>query len=312
MSARGWQRWVWLIIGSLAALAAGWALLDPSLYDGLITPELRPGVVGQDVVSLLAGLALCAAAGRRTPRPAAEIAGLGLVSYFAYAYGIFAIERMYNPLYLVYLAIFALASWSAVLGAFALVGRYARGASMSAGSRRLCAVGAVLQPLIFYPLWITMLVPLLRQREQIDALYSIFVIDPCFVMPAFLLIAVGLLRDRHWSLVLAPAIFVLGAVLIGSLALAELLKPAYGIDLTAPGLAPPLLLSATFVLLTVLALRALRWGCRTPIEPTPILAGSTVVRWSLRGAAPGPGCVPSDGRLPTGAARRPGRGPSGV
>jgi predicted lipid-binding transport protein (Tim44 family) len=56
---------------------------------------------------------------------------------------------------------------------------------------------------------------------------------------------------------LAPVMFVLGAVLIFSLALGELLKPAFGSPITMAGLLPPTLLTALFVALAVLHLKKL-------------------------------------------------------
>ena len=88
--------------------------------------------------------------------------------------------------------------------------------------RLLSASGAILQPLIFYPLWIGMLLPLMRTGEQIDSLYSIFILDLCFIMPAFLILSVLAYRSHGTGLLLLPAIYVLGFTLIFSLAVGEL------------------------------------------------------------------------------------------
>jgi hypothetical protein len=124
----------------------------------------------------------------------------------------------------------------------------------------ISAGGALLQPLIFYPLWIGMLIPLMINHNQIDSLYSIFLLDLVFIMPAFLLVAVGQLLGRGWAVVLAPVMFVLGAVLIFSLALGELVKPAFGSPVTVAGLLPPTLLTLLFVALAVPHLTRLSIG----------------------------------------------------
>jgi hypothetical protein len=69
--------------------------------------------------------------------------------------------------------------------------------------------------------------------------------------------------------VLAPVMFVLGAVLIFSLALGELVKPAFGSPITTAGLLPPTLLTALFVALAVLHLRKLSFSpsAHPPTEP---------------------------------------------
>ena len=185
---------------------------------------------------------------------------LGLLGYLFYAYGIYVIERVYNGWYLNYLAIFGMAAWLGVLGAIDVVHRTADRATLARRVSRVSAVGALLQPLIFYPLWISMLIPLMVNRDQIDSLYSIFILDLVFIMPAFLLVAVGLFRGRGWAVLLAPVLFVLGAVLIFSLALGELVKPAFGSPITAAGVVPPTLLTVLFVALAILHLTRLTIG----------------------------------------------------
>ncbi|MFO8061090.1 MAG: hypothetical protein R6U70_10615 [Bacillota bacterium] len=41
-----------------------------------------------------------------------QIAALSLVAYLFYGYGIYVIEQIYSPLYLLYMAIFAFSFWS--------------------------------------------------------------------------------------------------------------------------------------------------------------------------------------------------------
>jgi len=103
-----------------------------------------------------------------------------------------------------------------------------------------------------------MLLPLMTRRDQIDSLHSIFILDLCFIMPAFLFIAVGSFGNRGWAILLGPAMFVLGGALILSLALGELVKPAFGMPVTAAALTPPAVLTALFVVLAFVHLGALR------------------------------------------------------
>ena len=251
----------WLLTGALSVVTAGWGLVDPGIYLGVIASATRPGALSQDLISLAAGLALCGLAVPRTRAgPKTELVALGLLGYLFYAYGIYVIERVYNGWYLNYLAIFGLAAWLGVLGAVDVVHRTADRATLARRLSRVSAVGALLQPLIFYPLWISMLIPLMLHRDQIDSLYSIFILDLVFIMPAFLLVAVGLFRARSWAVLLAPVLFVLGAVLIFSLALGELVKPAFGSPITAAGVVPPTLLTVLFAALAILHLTGLTIG----------------------------------------------------
>ncbi len=253
-----WERAAWIAAGLLAMVAAGWGLADPTLYDRLIDPATVPGAFGQDAISAAAGLALVALAlaGRRQGLRM-QLVGLGLLGYLVYAYGIFVIERVYNPLYLVYLAVFALASWAVIIGVARIVPA-GRTLTVPGTVRWTSAVVSLLQPVVFYPLWIMQLVPLMRNRDQIDSLYSIFILDLCFVMPAFLLVAVGLWRRRGWAAVTAPVVLLVGAVVMLTLALSELVKPMLATSVTVSSLLPPALLTALFAAVSVLHLQRLR------------------------------------------------------
>ena len=291
----------WLIAGVLSVVTAGWGLLDPGIYVGLIASATRPGALSQDVITVFAGVTLCGLAlvGTRVG-PKAELVGLGLLGYLFYGYGIYVIERVYNVLYLNYLAIFGIAAWVLVLGAVDVVHRTADRAWLARQFSKISAGGALLQPLIFYPLWISMLIPIMVTREQIDSLYSIFILDLVFIMPAFLLVAVGQFRGRSWAVVLAPVMFILGAVLIFSLALGELVKPAFGSPITMAGLLPPTLLTALFVALAVLHLKqAVLRAQRTSAHRTRPFVG-VVGEGSTREMATG-----SDRQQPAQPAGRP-------
>jgi hypothetical protein len=201
---------------------------------------------------------------RRRVDPKSTLVALGLLGYLFYGYGIYVIERVYNVLYLNYLAVFGTSAWLLALGAVRLVRQVGDQASMPRRFARIAGAGALLQPLVFYPLWVGMLIPLMVHRDQIDSLYSVFILDLVFIMPAFLMVAVGLFRTRGWALVLAPVMFVLGAVLIFSLALGELAKPAFDSPITLTGLLPPALLTILFGVLAVVHLTRLRFRDLVP------------------------------------------------
>ena len=60
----------WLIVGALSVVTAGWAVLDPGVYLGVIASATRPGALSQDLISLAAGLVLCGlAVPRSSSRP---------------------------------------------------------------------------------------------------------------------------------------------------------------------------------------------------------------------------------------------------
>jgi hypothetical protein len=252
-----YHRALWAATGLLALAAALWGVADPGIYSGVVTPDLIPGAYSQDLISVAASIALIFLAVSAGPgRARSHILALGLLGYLFYAYGIYVIERTYNGLYLVYMAIFALAFWTLTAAATGLR-QDPRVPSLPRALRIVSASGALLQPLIFYPLWIAMLLPLMGSRNQIDSLYSVFILDLCFIMPAFLLLAVLTFRSRPLGLLLLPALYVLGFTLIFSLALGELVKPLFAAETNFQALWLSLALSTFFAILGSLHLRKL-------------------------------------------------------
>lgn len=267
------HRTLWALTGLLTLAASGAGIWNPGIYEGLVAPEIIPGAYSQDLISAAAAIALLyLSLPGPSNGPKLQIIALGLLGYLFYAYGIYVIERAYNGLYLVYMAVFALSFWAMV---------YA-GASLRKGTtavdlpkklRLLSASGALLQPLIFYPLWIAMLLPLMSRGEQIDSLYSVFILDLCFIMPAFLILSVLTFKSRALGLILLPALYVLGFTLIFSLALGEIVKPLFDAALSPAAFWPAALLSTFFLILG--GLHLLRLSATTQSTPSPSAGAST-------------------------------------
>ncbi len=252
------HRSLWAIISVLTLIAAMAGLWRPTIYAGIVSEELIPGAFSQDLLSVAAALGLLyLAVTAQGDRVKHQILALGLLGYLFYAYGIYVIERAYNGLYLVYMAIFTLTLWSMVC-AGAHLRRGLPQFALPEPVRLFSASGAILQPLLFYPLWIAMLLPLMRSGEQIDSLYSIFILDLCFIMPAFLILAVLTYRSHQNGLLLLPAIHVLGFTLIFSLAVGELVKPLFNATPNPAAFWPALGLSLLFLILGTLHLTTMR------------------------------------------------------
>lgn len=222
------RRVAWVLTALMTLGAAGFGVAFPAVYAGLVEEPYLPGTYSQDIMSIAAAAVLLALAwAAKEFRPKLELVVLGLLGYLVYAYGIYIIERVYNWLYLIYMAIFALAFWALVYEAVALCRRTAR-VSLPQGVRIASASGALLQPIMFYPLWVGMLLPLMAARQKIETIYSVFILDLCFIMPAFLILAIAAFRGKKLGLLLLPATYVLGFALILSLAAAEPAKELFG------------------------------------------------------------------------------------
>lgn len=252
------NRLLWAVAGLLALAAAVTGVLRPEIYHRVVSNELIPGAYSQDLLSVAAGLGLLYLSYAARPHRAKyQIVALGLLGYQFYAYGIYVMERTYNGLYLLYMAVFALSFW-AMVTAGATMARDAPSVSLPRALRLVSAAGAILQPLIFYPLWIGMLLPLMRSGEQIDSLYSIFILDLCFIMPGFLVLSLLTYRNHRTGLLLLPALYVLGFTLIFSLAVGELVKPLFRAEPSIPALLAALGLSVLFLVFGILHLAKLQ------------------------------------------------------
>lgn len=117
---------------------------------------------------------------------------------------------------------------------------------------------ALLQPIVFYPLWISQLLPLIQSGEKIEFLYSIYILDLCIIMPAFLIICYKMIRNRGIGLVLAPIIYILGFFVIFSLFLADIVKPYFNAEPGTGDALPALILSGAFLIMGTIHVVSLR------------------------------------------------------
>jgi hypothetical protein len=108
----------------------------------------------------------------------------------------------------------------------------------------------------------------MQTGQRIDSLYSIFILDLCFIMPAFLILSLLTYRNHRTGLLLLPALYVLGFTLIFSLAVGELVKPLFGSAPGVPALLAALALSGLFLVLGFLHLAKLRIPAAAPSSPS--------------------------------------------
>lgn len=244
------SRTLWIILALLTVAAAGIGVFAPRIYDGVITPVIEPGVFTQDLVSLIgaAVLLLLAVTSGETQLRRQAIAH-GIIGFLFYAFSIYAIERVYTDLYPLYLIIVGLSLFTIVQSVAAARSEQTVEVSVPAYARVAASVFAILIAIMFNFIWISQLLPLIAERNRIDFLYSIYVIDLSFVMPAFVVAAVSALRQRQLGLLGLPSLFVLGAGILSPLAIAELIKPSrYGLAFIAGEFWLYLILTVLFVL----------------------------------------------------------------
>lgn len=266
-------RILWVVLAVLTLAAAGVGVFAPQIYDGLVSSAIEPGIFTQDLVALVAALLLiflAAVTGEHHLRR--RSVSHGIMGFLFYAYGIYAMERVFSVLYPLYLAILAMSFFVLVRDiATAQAERVGR-LEVRRAVRIPSAVFAIVIAVMFNIIWFSQLIPLIAARDRIDFLYSIYVIDLCFIMPAFVLLAISALRNRRLGLIGLPAMFVLGAGILSPLAIAELLKPSrYSMALNPGEFRLYLVLTLLFLLFAAvyLAVATVRVPGGTPDAETP-------------------------------------------
>jgi hypothetical protein len=112
---------------------------------------------------------------------------------------------------------------------------------------------------LFNFLWISALYPLVLTGTKIESLYSIYILDLCFVMPAFVITAALLLRKRGLGILMTPSMYILGIFVIFPLGLGELAKPYFGLAADNTSMIMSFVFSALFLIFAALNLRYMKW-----------------------------------------------------
>jgi hypothetical protein len=227
----------------IAATCSAAGLVDPDQYRSVLSPAVLPGALGQDAASLVLAIVLLVATARRWP---ADRVALPVLAFIAYGYGIYSIERTVTVWYIAYLAALACATWALVLGA-ARVLRTATGAEPLTGPRRvmvsaLCALTSA----AFTLAWVSALWPYARSNRQPPELWSIYLMDLCFVMPAMATASWWIWRRDPRGRGLATLMTGLGALMMASLSLAEFCGPLVHLPAEPVAALPTLVLTAVF------------------------------------------------------------------
>lgn len=227
----------------IAGVCSAAGLIDPNQYRAVISAAVLPGALGQDATALVLALILLVIAIR--PRPADRVV-LPALAFLAYGYGIYSIERTVTVWYIAYLAALSCATWALVLGV-ARGMRAAHATEPLAGARRvLVAALCGLTAIAFSVAWVSALAPYARSGRQPTELWSIYLMDLCFVMPALAAAAWWTWRRDPRSRQLATLMTGLGAVMMASLSVAEVCGPLAGLPAEPVAALPTLVLTVMF------------------------------------------------------------------
>ncbi|OEH85074.1 hypothetical protein BHU72_05540 [Desulfuribacillus stibiiarsenatis] len=222
------NRLLWIIVASMALIAAIIGVILPSIYSKVCSEEFMPGVMSQDIVTILSAVSILILTIRlREENVKQQITVLGLLGYIFYAYGIYVMERFYNPLYFLYMGIFGLAFYSIIYAVICLLNKDVPLVKVTKGIKNVSIGFALFIPILFYPMWVSLLLPLLSTGEKIEFAYSVFILDMVFILPLFFVIAYMAYKNMNIGLLLLPTLFIKGFTLLLSVAIGVMLKPLY-------------------------------------------------------------------------------------
>jgi hypothetical protein len=251
---------LWIGLSLLALLVSLVGVLKPEIYTPVVADHILPGVFTQDLLVILASavtIILAVVARRESYR--IHMVVLGIIGFFIYAYGIYAIEQIYNLWYPAYLALFGGSVFIFVFTFSSMTGRAAPVVELPAVTAYVSVAFAVLIAVMFNFIWFSQLIPQLQAEARREWLYSIYVIDLAFIMPGFIILSVMVLRKKLTGFVGLPALFVVGVGILSPLALAELVKPVrYGQEFIASEFWLYAVLSLAFLAFTAIYLATLR------------------------------------------------------
>lgn len=249
----------WSITTLLTVFAALAGILFRGIYTNVFPEDFLPGAFLQDVLTILVCLFLFwLIAVTKQNDVKKEVIIIGLLGSFFYLYGIFTIERVYNWFYLLYAAVFAMSFWSVIYSLAGFRSAAFSNLHLHGGMLKTTAISSIVIAILFTFLWTAALIPLMREHNRIEFMYSIYILDLCFVMPAFFITAVMSLRGHPFGILLAPAIMIIGFFVIFPLGLNELAKPAYGMAINYGPMAMSFIFAFFMLTLAALQLKMIR------------------------------------------------------
>lgn len=244
----------WIITTAFAFLAALGGVLCKGIYVNLFPADFLPGAFFQDVLTIFVCVFLfILIAITKTKDIKMQVVIIGLLGSLCYLYGIFTIERVYNWFYLLYAAVFASSFWSIIYSLAGFRAESFANLRLNSGMLKTTAIASIFIAVIFTFLWTMALIPLMRDHNRIEYLYSIYLLDLCFVMPAFFITALMSLRRMPLGILMVPAIMILGFFVIFPLGLNELSKPSAGMAINYGYMAISFIFA--FLMLTIATLQ---------------------------------------------------------
>ncbi|MCK4490811.1 MAG: hypothetical protein KAU23_11145 [Anaerolineales bacterium] len=244
---------LWLLIACLSLVAACIGVFNQDIYSKVVSSDWLPGTIAQDAITIIVGLVLLFLSLKTNESDIRkQIIATSLLVYLFYGYSLYVIEQLYTSLYILYMAIVALSFWSIVYSLVNIKQDVLRHIKASKLVRYLSAGCLIFISLLFYSLWTSQLLTLMRTGDKIEFTYSIYIIDMVFVLPALIMSAILLIKKNALGLIFAPILFIKAFTLLFSVGLGGLFKLLYNQTVASGEIAFYFILSAIFLALAVL------------------------------------------------------------
>lgn len=219
---------LWFVTIFLTLIAAIAGIIFPHIYNQVIAKQFLPGALPQDILTVCLCIFLFYLIVKiRKDSVKLQSLVIGIMGSFFYLYGIFTIERVYNLFYILYLAIFACSFWSIIYSLIHVKPSVIKRITLSSGVTRISAGFALVIAVFFTFLWTMALIPLMQTNNRIEFLYSIYILDLVFVMPAFFITSILSFKRNPVGVIFLPSVYIVGFFVIFPLGLGELAKPFY-------------------------------------------------------------------------------------
>jgi len=250
---------LWLITAFLSTFVSLISLINQGVYSNVVSQEIMPGVISQDFITFIISIILIFIALRvKKKEIKIQTIALSFLAYIFYAYSIYAIEQLYNSFYLCYLLLASLSFWSIVVALSNYDASYFEELNLNKYIQYLTISFLILIPLLFYFLWGSQLLPLIRSSDKQEFTFSIYILDLIFVLPAMVITAFMLIKKKSLAYLMAPLLFFKGFTLLFSVALGSFLRPLYNINFSAEEAFFYLILSLSFLALSLLNFKQLK------------------------------------------------------
>ena len=250
---------LWIVTMGLSLYVALVGVINQSIYDNVVSSKYFAGTIAQDIMTIfisLIGLVIIFV--MREKNIKMQVIIIGIFSYLFYGYGIYVIEQIYNMYYLIYMAIFALSIYSITYTLVSIKKDVLKKVALPNSVRYVSIVFSLIIAIIFNIIWISQLLPLLQTNDRIEYIFSIYILDLCIIMPAYIILAIRSVKKDGFGLMLLPALFILGFSMLLPVGLGELLKPFYDYEIDFGGMMFFVSLSTIFGIISIWYLTKLK------------------------------------------------------